>query len=99
MDPRPEDKLIFDELEKALDEAPVAPGSPPQRFFPLGAHPATYRDRCMVDALRRVDPSDPPSEQTAEAIAYHVQKIVAFEAGQLEDQARYLRAWADVYGR
>lgn len=102
MKPHPEDDLVFGDLEKALDEAPMPPWSESRpRFYPLGAHPATYRERYMVDALRRIrdiaatTPGETPhADQTDEAIAYHVRKIVEVEAGELEAKARYLREWA-----
>lgn len=102
MEPMPGDKLVFTDLEKALDAAPGSLMFDRPRFFPLGAHPATYRDRYMVDALRRIraiaaaTPGEQPhAGQTGEAITYHVRKIVEFEAGELEAQARYLREWAE----
>lgn len=107
MKPNPEDHFVLDDLEKALDQAPRPPWSSIRgpRFYPLGAHPATYRERYMVTQLRRikaigrdianVEAGRDRDQQADESIAYHLRRIVDFEAGELETKAAYLREWAD----
>lgn len=94
--PEPPPDAFFPDLRRVLDEATSADGG--RRFYPLAAHPAGFRERWVVDRLRRIaairEREDP---EMAEAIAYHVRKIVEVEAGELERKAEYLRSWASAY--
>lgn len=88
--------MVFPDLQRLLDEATGADGG--RRFYPLASHPAAFRERLVVDRLRRIaairEREDP---EGAKAIAYHVRRIVGVEARELERKAEYLRNWASAY--
>lgn len=78
-----------------------------RRFYPPFEHPATYRERLMLDRLKRIrqqligDEGIPLATRQLvdslarfdEQIAYHADRVQAFEAAENEAKAQYVHAW------
>jgi hypothetical protein len=86
-------------MHPALELATNLDGS--RRFYDVGEHPATFRDRIMVDRLLAVDSitepdqlRKPPSAEAHAAIEYHRRNIAQFEAGHHHEKSDFLEQLA-----
>lgn len=77
----------------ALRTARNLDGGP--RFYPAWQHPATYRYRWAIKALRDLPPVWRNTPTTEAAIAWYQERLVEFERGEFLAKERYLAVVRD----
>lgn len=78
-------------LEETMRLADVKTVYGARRFYPIGQHPATYRQRAVLKRLYEIDDGSNPDVR--ETILYYERMLAQFELGEDIAKMHYIRMW------